>query len=159
PGTPGAGDSLVFPLNGPAAPGSVNNDLAANTAFASITFLSSGWAINGNTIGITNAINDTTDMAGTNSLFAPPSFAAATRSVSLNVVNPSGAGNHLLSLNSSVALGNAGFTFSGFGFLGLAGTVSGAGSVVANGPGSLFLIGNNTYTGGSTVNNGLLIAQ
>src|SRR5262249_39043744 len=40
PGTPGTGDSLIFPLNGPSAPGTVTDDLAGTTNFNSITFLS-----------------------------------------------------------------------------------------------------------------------
>jgi hypothetical protein len=98
-GTPGAGDSLVFPLSPSSlspgsptvTPGTVNDDLAANPTFSSITFLSNGWTIEstvGNTIGISNSINDTTDTAGTNTISANLSFAAAAGGVAINVTNP-----------------------------------------------------------------------
>ncbi|MCE9563254.1 MAG: autotransporter-associated beta strand repeat-containing protein [Planctomycetes bacterium] len=162
--TPGAGDRLIFPLNGPSPPGTVTNDLTAGTAFNSITFLSAGWTINGNTIGITSAIHDTTNIAGTNTINAPLSFAAATSSVGINVVNPSGTATNLLAVTGTVDLANVGFTFSGFGNLTFNNTAvlsnsTGTGGIVANGPGTLTLSAADTYTGGTTINGGNLIAQ
>jgi autotransporter-associated beta strand protein len=163
PGTPGNGDSLVFPLNGPSAPGTVTDDIPGTTNFNTITFLSDGWTINaagGSTVGLTGGINDTTNTAGMNTFTANLSFAAAAGSVGINVANPaSGSTANLLQLNGAVDLANAGLTFGGFGSLTINGTVSnsaGSGGIVANGDGTLTLTGNNSYTGGTTINSGIV---
>jgi autotransporter-associated beta strand protein len=157
--TPGNGDSLVFPLNGPSAPGTVTNDLT-NTAFSSITFLSNGWTIAGNPFGVTGAINDTTNTAGTNTIAANVSFAGAGSSVGVNVANPASGGTpNQLVVAGNVDLAAAGLTYGGFGTLTLSGTVSnssGSGGIVADGPGTLSVSGNNTFTGGTTINSGIV---
>ncbi len=170
-GTPGNGDSLVFPLNGPANPGTVTDDLAGITNFSTITFFSNGWTVNGaagSTIGITGSIQDTpattttigtATVGGTNTFNANLSFAAATSSVTLNVALPSGANGSLLLLNGTVDLGGAGLIYSGFGNLGITGAVSnstGTGGISANGFGVLNLGHANTYAGGTTINSGLV---
>ncbi len=156
-GTPGAGDSLVFPLSGTVTPGTVNNDLPAGTAFASITFLSDGWTIAGNTLGVTTGINDTTNTAGTNTISANLSFAAATHSVGINVVNPaSGATANQLAIGGTVNLGSPGVTTSGVGSLSFNNTVSGAGGLVADGSGTVSLTAADSYGGGTTVNGGIV---
>jgi autotransporter-associated beta strand protein len=159
PGTPGNGDSLVFPLNGPSAPGTVTDDLLTVTSFNSITFLSSGWTVAaspGVTVGISGSINDTTNIAGQSTFTAPLSFAAASSSVGINVVNPPGAINNQIVLNGAVNLGTAGLTYTGFGNLNINGAVNGSGSIVANGSNNLTLNAANSYTGGTTINSGIV---
>jgi fibronectin-binding autotransporter adhesin len=163
-GTPGAGDSLVFPFStsSPAVtPGTVNNDLTAGTDFASITFLSNGWTITGNTLGITGSINDNTNTAGTNTINADLTFAAAAGSVGINVVNPqSGPTNSLtpneLVLGGTVDLGGAGATTSGVGTLFFNNIVSGTGQLVADGPGTVNLTAADTYSGGTVIDDGIV---
>ena len=162
-GTPGNGDSLVFPLAAGVTPGTVTDDLAGTTTFASITFLSAGWTLDanaGSTVGVTSAINDTTNTTGTNIINAPLDFTAATSSVGINVVNPSAAGGTALSFGGpSILLGNAGFTYTGFGNVGIAAFVNGPGGIVANSSGTLTLSNaNNFFTGSTTVNSGIVNA-
>ena len=150
-------------------PGVVQNDIAAGTAFRSVTFYSQGtttgncWNIQGNTLSITNRIVHATNGAGVNVITSALSFTAATSSVSVQVLNPaSGATANRLLLNGDVDLGNAGMTFSGFGQLVVNGVVSnsqGNGGVVSNGPGTLFLERANVYIGANVINGGIVVAD
>ena len=150
---------MVFPLNGPGAPGTVTDDLAGTTNFNSITFLSDGWTIAanaGNTIGITSALNDTTNLGGTNTFTANLSFAAAASSVGINVTNPAGTNPNQLNLNGTIDLGSVGLTYTGFGSLNVNGIASDTGGIVANSSGTLTLGAANSYRGATIITSGIV---
>src|SRR5207247_813106 len=101
---------------------------------------------------------DTTNLGGTNTFTAPLDFTAATSSVGINVVNPNGTANNVLTLNGTVNLGTAGLTYTGFGLLNVNGVVSGSGGIVANSSSTLTfgVAPVNTDTGGTTINSGIV---
>ena len=67
--------------------------------------------------------------------------------------------NDARSISNAIALGGNGLTVSGANNLALGGVVSGTGSLTKSGTGTLMLSGTNTYTGGTTIDGGTLIAS
>ena len=124
---PSANDDLVFPAG--SLKRSNNNDFAPNTSFRSITFSGSGYTLSGNAITLgSNGISST--VAGSNIVSLPIALSA----------------NETI---NTVANAN----------LGLGGVLSGAGGLTTVGPGTVLISGNsdNTYTGTTSVNAGLLL--
>ncbi len=143
-GHPVTGDIIIF--NGTVRPNPIN-DLAADTAFASILFTSGGFTVTGNAVTLAsgNAVNNT---AGTNALNLNLTLTGDT-TVSV------GAG--ALSLGGTIQ--NAGFqlSLSGAGDVNLGGVVSGAGALTkATGAGVVTLSGANTYSGATNIMAGTL---
>ncbi len=124
---PIAGDSLAF--NPPATGGTrtTNNDFAAGTSFANISFGGAAFVLNGNSIVLTGNI--------TNSAGNP---------TGINLATELSSGNHLFSMATSTRI-----DFNG--------VISGTGSLEVVGPGSLRLQTNaKTYSGNTTVTSGTL---
>ncbi len=160
---PGTGDNLIFPLDPAVPPGMVRNDLPPGTAFNSLKLFSNGWTFVGNKLGFTGGITHATNNAGANTISSDITFGVATSSVAVSVINPaSGSTRNQLLLNGIVDLGNAGMTYSGFGDLVINGTVTnvtGNGGIVCNGTGNVDITHANNFIGGTTINNGIVIAD
>jgi autotransporter-associated beta strand protein len=146
---PVAGDDLVFPAG--ALQFTATNNFPALTSFASILLSSAGYTLQGNSITLSNGISDTG--AGQNivdltvRLSAPQSYASQ---------NGTGAGptfNGVFELNGNT------LTFSGSGTHTVNGTITGSAGIVKDPSGSCLFLGNNTYTGATTVNGGNLVVQ
>jgi autotransporter-associated beta strand protein len=150
---PAAGDNLVFPAS--ASSFTSNNDFAAGTTFKSIT-LSGGYTIGGNAIVLSAGLNaasatatNTVNLAIT--LSAAETFTAPTSSTA--------------SLILGGAISNGGFLLTvtgGGGPLQITSAVNGSGGLTDSSAGTVTttLAGpGNTYTGTTTVTNGVLVLQ
>ena len=144
-GAPIAGDSLVFPDNAARKTANVN-DFAAATQFASTSVTGNGYVISGNLISLTSGI-----------VFDPP---AGTFNARPSLVTPV----KLASAQTFTALGEHGgrlgpVDLGGFALalsvttsLTMEGQLSGTGSIVKSGSGTLVLFGiGNSYTGTTQV--------
>jgi fibronectin-binding autotransporter adhesin len=128
PGTPGAGDSLIFSGTVNTA---ANNDLTANTAFGGIIFdvtATSSFDLTGNAINFAGIIEN--DSTTPQALDLPIVLTGAT---TVNVTN----GGISIGLN--------------------AGGISGTGPLIVNGAlgGGELTVSNKTYSGGTTINGGV----
>ncbi|MBV9957455.1 MAG: VCBS repeat-containing protein, partial [Acidobacteria bacterium] len=141
---PVSGDDLVFPAE--AAQMTTNNNFLLFTAFNSITLAGGTYTLNGNPITLNNGI---TASAGTHAvnliirLGAAQSFTAdlgATLSVNIAITN----NGHLL-------------TLAGNGNTAILGLITGSGGLTKEGLGGALLFSPNSYTGATTVSNGLLL--
>jgi fibronectin-binding autotransporter adhesin len=99
----------------------------ANTTFGSITLDDSGYSITGNALSLTG-----------------------------NIVTTYAASNSTYSIDTNL-VGSEGVNVAGGGSLVLSGVLSGSGSLIKDGAGTLTLSGANTYDGGTTVHTGKLI--
>lgn len=133
PGAPNPGDSLVFSGSTQITP---NNDTAADTLFGGILFAptASTFTLTGNEITLSGLVeNDATNQAQNISLPLVLS-GAVTFNTSSNDVNGGASDDIYVNAN-----------------------ISGTGSLIKTGVGSLFLTnGVNSFSGGATINNGLL---
>jgi hypothetical protein len=141
---PVAGDDLVFPAE--AAQMTTSNNFLLFTTFNSITLTGGTYTLNGSPITLNNGI---TASAGTHAvnlitrLGAAQSFTAdlgATLSINIAVTN----NGHLL-------------TLAGNGNTAILGLITGSGGLTKEGLGGALLFSGNSYTGATTLNNGLLI--
>ena len=154
---PMANDNLVFPAG--AAQLTAIDDFAAGTVFNSITLSGSGYTLSGvlnTSTGVVNSLTlqagiTTTNATGSSTISIPlvlsgnetflSTYALTTLTVSGAVTTP--------------AAGQA-LTVDGTGTTFLTGVISGAGSLVKNGPGTLLIENSNSYSGLTTVNAGFL---
>jgi autotransporter-associated beta strand protein len=135
---PQAGDDLVFPA---VVQNASTNDLAAGTAFNSITFSGSGYNLSGAAIVLGSAT------AGSGSLLA--SAGTSNNTIALDVQLGGAAGNQQdFTVNSSATLI-------------VSGQVSGSTGVELDkdGTGTLIFTGANSYTGPTTISAGVLNIQ
>ncbi len=146
---PSAGDSLVFPAG--AARLSNTNTFAANTVFAAISVSGVGYSIRGNAVTLTGGISG--DFAGSSSTFNPDIRLSGSQVFSASVAG----GVFILGGDVELGANNLGLSCSGV--LTLAGAVSGSGAVTKVGAGRAEYVGvvANTYTGRTTVNQGVLL--
>ena len=135
---PVAGNTLDFTGNANTSP---NNDFTADTAFGGLLFDANAatFTLTGNEITLSGLVeNDATNTLQTITLPLLISTPVTFNTVS-NDLSGSGYSNNIL-----VGLPSGG--------------ISGAGSLIKMGPGSLE-ISNKTYSGGTTISNGLLIVD
>lgn len=148
---PIAGDDIVFSGSTRTTP---SNDFAANTSFASITFSgNTAFTVSGNAIQISGGATAIT-----------ASNTSGTKTISLNITFISAAPTITTSSGGTLAISgtiaNGGFiiTATGAGTASLSGVVSGTGSFTKSSTGTLELSATNTFTGGITLNAGILKA-
>jgi autotransporter-associated beta strand protein len=143
---PVAGDDLVFPSG--AAQFSANNDIGFLLTFNSIRIEGGNYTIGGNPFFLNTGI---TVVAGTQTintiirLNAPQSFIVeqgATLTLTFGVQN----------IGSTLTVDGSGITI-------IIGPVSGAGGLTKKGLGALGLVFNNTYTGPTTIEGGVLVVD
>ena len=131
PGAPNPDDALIFGASSQLAP---ENNFPAGTTFSGLTFnATDSYTLTGNSIGLIGPVENSGSALQTLSLPL-----VITNAVSFNTV-------------SNASLGTTGDFMSD-------GGISGSGSLVKLGGGVLTLT-NKSYSGGSTVNAGLLVAQ
>lgn len=123
---PISGNTLAFPSTGLRTTNT--NDLAAGTAFGSVTIGGPGYAITGNQIGLTGSITSTVT-SGSDQFDLPVALGA---DLSVNVANAAAT-------------------------LRLGGVISGAHGLAKSGTGTADLSGANTYTGPTAVAAGTLL--
>jgi autotransporter-associated beta strand protein len=136
---PTNGQSLLF--QGTLRQNNVNNLL---TSVGQVVFVNGGFALTGNAVsllwGVLNQTgNNTWSIAST--LTAPKSFLSS---------------NGTLTVSGSVANGGFALTLDGAGNTALSGVVSGSGGLIKSGSGTLTVSVQQAYTGGTTINSGLL---
>lgn len=147
---PGPGDALVFPAG--AARTSNNNDFPAGTTFDSIQFTGSGYSISGNQIVLNAGLRAEANIGAVS--FGPPLLLSSAQTFFADVgaaltllpgatLNVNG---QALTLQDTVAVG--------LGAIDLQGVVSGPGSLRKTGSGTIFLRGNNTFTGSIDIQQG-----
>lgn len=142
--------------------------LADNTTFSSTL---GGW--DGRTLtksgdgtlvlGHVNTYTGATNVQGGTLQFGAANAIAASSAVTLASGTTLDLAGHNQALNNlagagNITLGSATLTAQGAANTTLAGTISGTGSVVKQGTGTLTLSGANTYSGGTTVSGGTLVA-
>jgi autotransporter-associated beta strand protein len=152
-------------------------------ATPSNTSIQAGYSISGNSFTVVGGIS--TYSTSTQTVITVPfiTLTASQTFLAANVVPPfSGNPNLLfgpapnqpassLTITSAVDVGSNTLTFDGQGVTYMDGTITGAGNVVKSGPGTAVLGGyfnyttntsfqvNNTYTGTTTINNGIVVAN
>jgi hypothetical protein len=147
---PSAGDDLFFPGGTPRL--TPNNDFSAGTAFSSITFTGAtgGYTLTGNAINL-NAGIVAVNTSGNATVQLAITFTAS-QNFACSIPGP------LDRLTISGPVDNGGFTLTasadGGSIINLNGVISNGGAVIANGPGTVFVVANMTYTGTTTVNGG-----
>lgn len=135
---PQAGDDLVFPANVPAGSLASSNNLPAGTEFNSISFSGSGYTLSGSQVVLGSAA------AGSGSLLADTG--ASNDTIALDVQLGGAAGNRQF------------FTVNASATLTVSGQVSGTTGVelVKEGTGTLIFPNANSYTGPTTISQGVL---
>ena len=136
---PANGQSLMF--QGALRQNNVNNLL---TSVGQVVFVNGGFALTGNAVsllwGLLNQTgNNTWGIAST--LTAPQSFISS---------------NGTLTVSGAVASGGFNLTLDGAGGTALSSVISGAGGLIKSGSGTSTISVQQTYTGGTTINNGIL---
>lgn len=149
---PSAGDDLAFPGS---AAGTVINDFTAATSFNSINFTGAanltGYTFTGNSMTLVDGIVDSISGAHGTSTFNIDFI--------LNGAQTFNSGSGVVDINGNVNLGSSALTITGTSSLTLDGVVSGTGSITKQGAGDLFMSGDNTYSGATTVSAGVLIMK
>jgi len=142
---PAAGDSIIFPPN--AAQPTNTNNIAVDTAFDTITFTGTGYAIGGNALKATEI--GQTSTAAINSTVNLPIDAIAR-------VRQDGGDGSVLGITAPVVLAdNATMLFNNNQIVNVTGIISGNGAgVTVAGTGRVVLSGTNTYTGPTQVSGG-----
>lgn len=147
---PGPGDALVFPAG--AARTINNNNYPAGTTFDSIQFTGNGYALSGNQIVLNNGLRAEAGVGAINFglpllLSAGQTFFADAGAV---LTLPPGAtldvNGQSLVLQDAIAVG--------LGAIDLQGVISGAGTLVKTGNGTIFVRGNNTFSGSIEIESG-----
>ncbi len=172
---PVAGDQLIFSGT---TQTTTNNDFVAGTTFRSITFQSSNFILGGNSVTLTNLNGPIITNAGANTInFATAFSSASTIAANSGTLNLAGglSGTTGLALtgtgscnitqngwlNSAITLGGTSLVLSTNGAWGGISQVisqTQASSVTIAGNNTFFLTGNNTYTGGTTINAGATLS-
>lgn len=137
---PANGDALVFP-NATATTSS--NDLSG-LSVSSVTFQTGGFDFFGNPLTITGGITNTTG----DNIFDLPLILNGTQTFEMD--------GSSLTLNQGITNGGNTLTFAGAANANLNGPVSGAGSLIMSGTGTLLVTNRQPLTGGIVVNSGTL---
>jgi autotransporter-associated beta strand protein len=151
---PSAGDNLVFPAG--AAQATNTNDFAAGTTFNSITVSGGGYSISGNALTLSTGLDDS-NATGSNVINLPITLSKAQTFTA--------ATNAAFGMTLGGTINNNGFLLTvtgGGGPLQISNAVSGTGGLTDSSAGTVTttLSGpGNTYTGVTTVTNGILILQ
>ncbi|MCE9625596.1 MAG: autotransporter-associated beta strand repeat-containing protein, partial [Deltaproteobacteria bacterium] len=145
-GAPSAGAALSFPSG--ALKLSNTNDFPDLTGFQSLTFLAANYNLGGNDIQLSNGLLSS-QPSGTNILALG---IALTQDQSFTVQNS----GSFLTINGDIDLKTSTLTVGGAGNLISGGQVLGTGDILKDGPGYFRLTGNNSFSGGITVNAGTL---
>jgi len=144
---PTAGAILIFPDS--AARKANTNDFPHDTNFSSITVTGKGYQINGNSITLSNGITVNTPI-GLGPTFGP----------SITLTQPqtfTNIGTQTFRLDGQLNLNGFGVTIDGSNNYNFNGKVTGAGGIIKNGSGTLFIEGQfNNYTGVTQLNGGTL---
>jgi autotransporter-associated beta strand protein len=140
---PSAGDDLIFPAD--AAQLSNSNNFPILTRFNSITFTGGDYVINGNPVTLGAGIRAE---AGTQAVNIPVNLAAAQSFTS--------DGSALLTVNLLVNTNGFLLRLDGTGLTAVLALITGSGGVTKDGTGAALLFSGNTYTGPTTVLNGIL---
>jgi autotransporter-associated beta strand protein len=151
-GQPASGDALVF--SGATQP-STNNDIAAGTSFASITFSAgaSAFTLAGNSVVLTGGAASITG-----------NHTSLTMTIQLNITFSTAAPTITTAaggtLNISGTIANGGFTvtIANAGPANFSGIISGTGGLTMSGAGTTNLSGANTFSGTTTASAGTLQA-
>ena len=145
---PVAGDDLVFPA-GAGLLTSTDNNFPAGTAFNSITISGIGYDLYGNSLTLNSGMTLATTTSG-DTIEVPIVLGGNVTFLSTYLTSGS------LFLSGTINTNGQTLTVDGTGNTFLTGVISGAGSLVKNGPGTLELENTNDYTGPTTVNAGFL---
>ena len=147
---PVAGDDLLFPA-GPKRK-SIRNNYPNGTTFNSLNFSGSNYNLRKNSLTLTGGINSS-NATGSNQISLPLQLNGAQAFTSTNVGT--------LNLNGQIGLSGNLLTVTGPGKTSANGVISGTATsgITKNGSGTLTLSANNTYTGVTTVNGGLLLVN
>jgi autotransporter-associated beta strand protein len=144
---PKAGDSLVFAAG--ANQLTNTNDLAAGTAFGSVTFSAAGFVIGGNAVTLSGG-TDGSKATGNNTF----NLSAALASAQTFKIGPAGT---TLTFGGNITLGGFVLTVNGGAGTGsFSGVLSGTGALTSSASGTLAILGNNSYSGGTTQTQGVL---
>lgn len=147
---PAFGDALVFEGSTRTTP---VNDFYDGISFASITFSagSSDFTVSGNRINLTGGASaiQGNHTSGTMTLSLDVDY-----TTSAPTITQASGGN--LTMSGNGQKNGWLLTFNSAGTITFSGILSGSGGVTKNGSGSLYLTGTNTYTGGTTLNAGVL---
>ena len=143
------GDDLFFPSG--IRRKSIRNNYPNLTSFNSLNFSGSNYNLRKNSLALTGGIN-TSNSTGTNQISLP---------IQLNAAQTFTSGNSgtTLTLNSQVMLNGNMLTVAGAGNTTGVGVISGAAGITKNGPGTLTLTANNSYTGSTTIIAGTLLVR
>jgi hypothetical protein len=123
---PAEGNNLAFPSV--ASNLTNNNDLTSTSGFGSLTLSGGGYTITGNVISLSGSV-DSSQSSGTNTVNLPISFGSNTATVTVD---------------------------NGGALLDLGGLITGSGGLTKEGSGQLDLTADNTFTGTTTINAGIL---
>ena len=151
---PSPGDDLVF--TGTTTQNNLN-DFSPGTAFNSITLLTNGWLLNGNSIVVSNGINaEQTAFNTTNTINLATILLADPQTIfSLTPFTT-------LTINSLIDMGSSALTIDGAGNTTVAGALDGisATGVIKNGTGRASLTNSfNNYQGSTAINAGELLTN
>ena len=143
---PTVNSTLVFPLG--AARLTNNNNFAAGTTFAQLSFTGGGYNITGNAITLLRGIT-VTAVSGGAITFAP--------NVTVNAAQAFTNAGQPTTLSGQLNLNGFALTVSGANDLAFTGTVTGVGGITKTGAGTLVLLGTgNNYTGITQINAGVV---